>query len=235
MIPELKNRGFTVHTPTLRHHDLPLLEGALKIGKLSLLDYVGDLVDFVNGLDSPPIIAGVSMGGLLAQLIAARCKHRAMILLSPAPAAGMFTCYPTMMRMFYKYFIRWGFWRKPMYPLWEEWRWGVVNEQTEESAINFFKTLTVESGRAYFEMAFWLLDFRKASRVDIDRIKTPVLVFGGSKDRVVAPRICRVTAERYQQADYVELPKSDHVMMVGRELKNTMKHIDIWLKEKVFA
>jgi pimeloyl-ACP methyl ester carboxylesterase len=235
MIPELEARGLNVHAPTLRHHELPFLEGALKIGNLSLLDYVEDLVEFVNYLDPPPIIAGISMGGLLAQLVAARCRHKGLILLSPAPAAGMFTFYPSMMRMFYKYFIRWGFWKKPMYPLWEEWRWGVVNQQTHETAVNFFNSLKTESGRAYCEMAFWFLDPKKSSQVDIDRINTPVLVFGGSKDRVVAPRICRLTAKRYKKADYVEFPESDHVMIVGRELKNTMNHIDRWLKNSVFV
>jgi esterase/lipase len=34
-----EERGYTVHTPTLRHHELPLHEGAMKIAPLSMRDY----------------------------------------------------------------------------------------------------------------------------------------------------------------------------------------------------
>ena len=64
-------RGYKAHTPTLRHHELPLHEGAMKIASLSLRDYTDDLVRFVNSLDRPPLLIGHSMGWLLAQLVAA--------------------------------------------------------------------------------------------------------------------------------------------------------------------
>jgi pimeloyl-ACP methyl ester carboxylesterase len=41
---EFEQRGYTVHTPTLRYHDLPLEEGAKKVGSVSLRDYADDLV-----------------------------------------------------------------------------------------------------------------------------------------------------------------------------------------------
>lgn len=70
-----EERGYTVHTPTLRHHELPLQEGAIKIAPLSMRDYTDDLVALVDSLDSPPPIVGLSLGGLLAQLVAARTRH----------------------------------------------------------------------------------------------------------------------------------------------------------------
>jgi hypothetical protein len=39
-----EERSYTVHTPTLRHHELPLEEGAMKIAPLSMRDYTDDLV-----------------------------------------------------------------------------------------------------------------------------------------------------------------------------------------------
>jgi len=232
MRTELEARGYTVHTPILRYHDLPVWEGALKLGTVRLLDYVNDLVDFVKTLDEPPIIGGVSMGGLLAQLVAARVENKGLLLLSPAPAWGMFPFYPSMLRTFYKHFLQWGFWRKPLYPHWEEFRWSVVNEQTEEKAKEFFYSLKLESGRAYMDMGFWFLDPQRSSWVDVDAITAPVLILGGAKDRVVAPRIARVTANRYKKnGKLVVLPDSDHVMMVGKELKNTMREFDQWVAE----
>ncbi|WP_231588554.1 alpha/beta hydrolase [Mycobacterium nebraskense] len=82
-------RGYTAHTPTLRHHELPIHEGAMKIASLSLRDYVDDLLAFVNSLESPPLLVGHSMGGLLAQLVAARTRHIGLVAACPAPAAGI--------------------------------------------------------------------------------------------------------------------------------------------------
>ena len=233
MKAELVERGYTVHTPLLRYHDLPMLEAALEIGTVSIGDYVDDLVRFVTSLGGRPILCGVSMGGLLAQLVAARCQHAGLVLLSPAPAWGMFPFYPSMVRTFHYHFFQWAFWRKPLYPSWEEFRWGVVNEQTPEKARAFFLTCGVESGRAYVEMAFWFLDWRRRTRVDTEAIEGPVLVFCGSKDRVVAPRVARLTARRYgKRGTLVTLPQADHVMMIGDELKNTMGHFDAWIEEQ---
>jgi esterase/lipase len=43
-----EERGYTVHTPTLRYHELPLAEGANKMASLSLRDYTDDLVRLSN-------------------------------------------------------------------------------------------------------------------------------------------------------------------------------------------
>ena len=94
-----EERGYTAHTPTLRHHELPLHEGAMKIASLSLRDYTDDLVRFVNSLDSPPLLVGHSMGGLLAQLVAARTRHAGLVAECPGSAAGIFGTTPTNMRM----------------------------------------------------------------------------------------------------------------------------------------
>ena len=231
MAPELEKRGYRVHTPTLRHHELPFLEGALKIATLSLLDYVEDLSRLVQALEAPPLIIGSSMGGLLAQLVAAKNPHTGVVLLAPAPAYGMFPYYPSMMRIFLNHFLQREFWRKPLFPEWRTFRWGVANRQKEDAALAFYKTLCTESGRAYAEMAFWFFDARRASRVDVNAINTPLLVFGGGKDRVVHSRIARLTAKRYRNGCYVHLPESDHMMMMGDELKNTLRSMDQWFEE----
>jgi pimeloyl-ACP methyl ester carboxylesterase len=92
-----EERGYTVHTPTLRHHELPLQEGAMKIAPLSMRDYTDDLVALVDSLDSPPLIVGLSLGGLLAQLVAARTRHAGVVAACPIAAAG-FIPNPTALR-----------------------------------------------------------------------------------------------------------------------------------------
>jgi pimeloyl-ACP methyl ester carboxylesterase len=71
-----EERGCTVHTPTLRHHELPLQEGAMKIAPLSMRDYTDDLVALVDSLDSPPLIVGFSLGGHLRHASSPRLPRR---------------------------------------------------------------------------------------------------------------------------------------------------------------
>src|SRR5262245_31960557 len=78
-------RGWHVLTPALRHHDVPPLEPPAALGTTSLLDYAADLEAYVGRLPAKPVIIGHSMGGLLAQILAARKLCVAAVLLCPAP------------------------------------------------------------------------------------------------------------------------------------------------------
>ncbi|MEW2353393.1 alpha/beta hydrolase [Spirillospora sp. NPDC029432] len=225
---EFEKRGFTVHTPTLRHHELPLDEGAGLIATVSLRDYTDDLVALARSLDSPPLLVGLSMGGLLAQLVAARTPHRGVVAACPAPAAGIFGQYPSMVRLFARHFLRPRPWARPLYPTWQAWSWGIANTQPPELARELFQDLVCESGRAYCEMAFPWLDRHRSAKVDYNKITGPVLVIGAERDRVVVPAISRATAKRYPTATYVEIPRSDHLVLFGDTLTVTMGHIDRW-------
>lgn len=227
-----EQRGFVVHTPTLRHHELPILAGARKIASLSLTDYADDLVAQAESLSSPPLLVGLSMGGLLAQLVAARTPHAGLVAAAPAPAAGIFALYPRMTKLFASHFLQPRPWAKPLAPTWERWRTGVVNEQSEEFAEEIFQTLVMESGRAYCEMGFPWLDRHHAARVDFSAITGPVLIIGAERDHVVVPQIARATASRYSgRAKHVEIKGSDHMMFFGRYLPVTMGEVDRWMIE----
>jgi pimeloyl-ACP methyl ester carboxylesterase len=229
-----EERGYTVHTPTLRHHELPLQEGAEKIAPLSMRDYTDDLVALVDSLDSPPLIVGLSLGGLLAQLVAARTRHAGVVAACPSPAPGVFAPTPTTLRSFGSVFVRHYLqprpWAKPLYPpTWQRWRRWFTNAQTEEVARDVFSDLVCESGRAYCELVFPFLDRGKATTVNFAGVKSPVLVIGGECDRVVPAGVVRQTAAKYRHGTYVEIPRSDHLVFCGEALPVTMGHIDDWI------
>lgn len=229
-----ESRGFTVHTPTLRHHELPLSEGASKIAPLSMRDYTDDLVALVDSLDSPPLVVGLSLGGLLAQLVAARTRHAGVVAACPIPAAGIVAATPTTLRslgsIYGRHFLRPRPWLKPVpHPTWWQFRRWIANAQTEQNAREFFADLVCESGRAYCEIFISFLDRGNATTVNFAAVTTPVLVIRGEYDRVVPPQIAPKTAARYQHGAYVEIPRADHLVFSGEALQATMAHIDDWI------
>src|ERR1700704_2681361 len=69
---KFKEAGYAVTTPCLRFHDQKPPPAVL--GSTGLGDYAADLEDEIQGLGVAPILVGHSMGGLLAQQLAARTE-----------------------------------------------------------------------------------------------------------------------------------------------------------------
>ena len=225
-----EERGYTAHTPTLRHHELPSHEGAMKIASLSLRDYTDDLVAFVNSLDSPPLLVGHSMGGLVAQLVAARTRQAGLVAACPGPAAGILGATRTTLRMSLPHLLRPRSWTKPWRPpTFEQSRRWIANTQTEDIAREMYDGLVCESGRYLWELLLAVPRLSKAAVVDFAAVTAPVLVMGAECDRIVSAGIVRRTAARYQHGTSVEIPRSDHMVFSGAALPVAMSYIDDWM------
>lgn len=229
---KIEETGLRVHTPSLRYHDLPYDECFEKVGAVSLLDYVEDLVAYIQQLDSKPIILGHSLGCLLAQMVAERVEVEGMILMGPAPTADIFAFYPTMVRCFIKHFLRWGFWEKPMPPYKKEFFNYCMNEQDEAGKEAVFKDLVPESGRVYFEMALPFLDPKKSAKVDFTKINCPVLTITGTNDKMTVSPIARKTAKNYKDSILVSITGADHMYEFGKYQQATLQSIFGWLDQK---
>jgi pimeloyl-ACP methyl ester carboxylesterase len=174
------------------------------------------------------------LGGLLAQLVAARTRHAGVVAACPIPAAG-FIPNPKALRGFVgggflRHYLQARPWAKPLYPpTWERFRRWIANAQTEETAREFFADFVCESGRAYCEAAVPYLDRGKATTVNFAAVTTPVLVIRGEHDRGIPPQVAPWTAARYQRGTYVDIPRSDHLVFFGEALPVTMGHIDDWI------
>jgi len=225
-----EERGYTAHTPTLRYHELPPQEGAAKVARLSLLDYTHDLVAFVDSLDGPPLLVGHSMGGLLAQLVAARTRHAGLVAACPGPAAGIIGATRTTLRMSLPHLLRPRSWTKPwLTPTFEQFRRWIANTQTEDIAREIYDGLVCESGRYLWELILAAPKLSTAAVVDFAAVATPVLVIGAECDRIVSAGVVRQTAARYQHVTSVVIPRSDHMVFSGAALPITMGYIDDWM------
>jgi pimeloyl-ACP methyl ester carboxylesterase len=230
----LEERGFRVHAPTARYHgdpkDVDIWSNAQKIAKLGLLDYIADLQALADTLETPPLIIGHSLGGLLAQMLGNRVDHRGLILLGTAPAWGFqnLDLKPTL--LWARYLPQW-IGGKPMYPVSKDvWDDYICNRTPREISDPFYDTLCAESGTAYRQMVMWYLDRKRQAKVDYHLSDTPVLIIVGEDDKCTVPRISRLTARKYgHRATYVEIPDADHMVTVGAAKPLTFKAIDEWI------
>jgi pimeloyl-ACP methyl ester carboxylesterase len=226
--------GWTVYTPTLRHHDQGGPDQCKSVGGVSLRDYVADLTDLTRNLDNP-LIGGFSLGGLIAQLVAARTPHRGLFCLAPSPAPGMRGPLASLL-VLGGHFLRPFPWRRPVRPMsWEMWRRYVANAHDEHRARDTYTSHSrCESGRAYCELGFYFLDPGRAARMDYAAVTGPVLVTGGTQDRMISTDVPRQTAARYADGKFVEVD-ADHMQIFGPSLSAVLGHIDQWIEDNQLA
>ncbi|MFT4189551.1 MAG: alpha/beta hydrolase [Aeromicrobium sp.] len=233
---QLTAQGYTVHAPTLPHHgrasEIDVEAEAREVAKLGLSENVDFLRGLVDAMDTTPIVIGHSLGGLYAQLLAAQVETAGVVLIGPAPPAGVFAHYPTTSALWLRYSFDWIA-RRPMYPVSREvWNRYVCNTTPREISDALHRDLCPESGTVYWQLGMWFLDPGRHAKVDFDAITSPVLVIAGGKDRCCTPTMVRSIARRYgARATYVEIAGADHMMITGSALPHTLRRLGRWIDE----
>jgi pimeloyl-ACP methyl ester carboxylesterase len=224
--------GYACVTPTLRHHDVdPQASPPEGLGTASLLDYAEDLERQIRSLGEPPVVMGHSMGGLLAQILAARGLCAKAVLLTPAAPRGIVALRPSVIRSFWSGLTTWAFWRKPYRPRFEEAVYAMMHLLSPQEQREAYGKFVHESGRAAFEIGFWLLDSRRAADVDGSRVTCPVLVVGGGLDRITPASVVRRVGEKYG-AQYKEFPGHAHWVLGEPGWEEVAGFAAGWLAEK---
>jgi non-heme chloroperoxidase len=202
--------GYAVHLPVLRYHDRGS-KPPRELGTTSLLDYADDLAKLLAKLGEPAFLVGHSMGGLLAQMLAARCDVRGIACLAPSAPYGIMPSTHFEIASAQALFFAGDFWNQPLKP--DKW----IAEQNsldllapaERDAV--FAQFVPESGLATFEIMQWGLDTKQASLVDAAKVKCPVLCLAGTRDKVNPPGTVYNIAQRYRKlATFEELPNHSH-------------------------
>ncbi len=192
-----EQRGFLCHSPAYRHHDKPHSEETKLLAGISIADYVEDIAAFVKALDGPPILVGHSLGGLVAQKLAARGLADAIVLLNGSVNWGVL---PTtdQERALGKMFMSAGaFWEGTLLPDFETMAKFGLNKLDPTEQRRVFDRLGPESGRVMFELFFWIFDDNQTTKIDYEAVTCPVLMVSGSDDLAIPPSTSRLIAERH--------------------------------------
>jgi len=206
-----RRRKYECLTPDLRLHGRRYVKtGNDELAQLGLADYRVEIEKLIETLDRPPIVIGHSMGGLIAQMLAANGHAAAAVMLAPSPPWGVL---PSSVIEFASaqglVLLMGDYWNSVLEP-----RYDIAERQAlflvpPEERLDVFRKFTPESGRATFEIMHWMLDHTLASAVDAAAVDCPMLFVAGRHDKVNPPKTVERTAKRYR-AKAVFIEAEDH-------------------------
>ena len=194
----LDAHGWTCHAPNLRYHEpAQIAQPDPRLAQTSIADYTADMARMLLSLPDKPVLMGHSMGGVIAQQLAARGLARALVLLASCAPSGILPSSAEERAVAMGLMSAGAFWTQVLHPVFEV----AVNDSLASldpaAQRQVFDRLGAESGRALFEVFFWMFDGNRTTEVDASKVTCPVLVIAGSQDKVISPATGRQIAARY--------------------------------------
>lgn len=231
-------QGYTCHRPVLRYHNdvepSPAQKAAL--GRTGIQDYAEDLEAFINTLDSKPVLIGHSMGGLLAQILAAKGLAEKAVLICPAAPAGVHGLTLSVVRSFLGVMSKWGFWHSPNKISFNAAKYALLNKIEPSQQKALYDQLCYESGKAAFEIGFWLVDPNKSTKADLNNIDCPILMVSGEDDHITPAVINKKNAQLLLDykldITHKVYPNHAHWLLAEPGWEDITNDISQWLSEQ---
>ena len=142
------------------------------------------------------MLIGHSLGGLVAQMAAAKAEVAALLLLAPSAPWGVAGASLEEAASAFGLYALGPFWAQAVEPDHSIARLYSIDKMDRAESRAVEKRMTAESGRALFETLNWWLDPFMTTQVDASRIRAPVLVGSGGRDLISPPSTVRQTAAR---------------------------------------
>jgi pimeloyl-ACP methyl ester carboxylesterase len=193
------------------------------LARLSLADYLASLGRVRAVQRMPPILIGHSMGGLLAQQLAASGPCAALVCLASAPPGVLparFAALPYLVPLLPR--ILAGL---TIHPSPATFRFLALHDLPGTEQDELVATLGAESGRAYRSMILG------TARVQASAVRCPVLCVSGGRDRIIAPHVASAIAARYGAAHHV-LESRGHWLLAKAGLEQVAKPVVEWLRRE---
>ncbi len=200
----LAQRGFAVIAPDLK----PSLGG---IERTSFADYRDQVLEWCRGAGEGAVLAGASLGGLLALAVAPAVRPAALILVNPLPPAGVLAR-----------------------PLHDAWPAIVPWARTRSPASTQRAMPDADDAARLFALRRWrdesgavLNEARDGVAVDAPRC--PTLFLASEDDADIPPAAVRALAVRFS-ADFRSIPAASHVgPLLGRAAASVAADAAGWL------
>ena len=211
-------RGWEAWAVDLRGHHGSRPVDALATVRLE--DYVQDVHDALDAI-GPAVVVGHSMGGLIAQTVAARRDVEAIVLIASAPPPGITP-------------VRWSLAWRSLHYLADVLRPRAFVVRPADAcalALNAIppgarhaiaRRLVEDSGLVARQLAF-------PPRAAPTPLRCPVLVVSATEDRLIPASVQRRIAERYR-ADHIAVA-GGHMLPIEPHWRGPMTRILAWLRK----
>jgi len=231
-----ETQGYCVHVPRLPYHfslNEMHTENRQGLRASGVDDYVASISQLILTLESPPIVVGHSLGGLLAQLIATKHECKMLILLSSAAPAGINSWSWSVIRTFGHNLFKFPMWQSLINLNKKNIAYGIANSQTGVIKDEIAGEATLESGRVSWQIAMWFLYRKPLTKVDFEKVRCPVLVIGGSHDKITPICVQRKIANKYtHKATLLEVEGACHWTVGGSYFSKVSDGLFSWVNIK---
>ncbi len=186
--------GYKCNAPDLRGHAPGTRLSA--VAQISMSDFAADIVALIRAEPTPPIVIGHSLGGLVAQLAAAKAEVAALVLLAPSAPWGVAGGSLEEAASAFGLYALGPFWAQAVEPDQAVAHLYSLDRMDKIEGRAVAERMVPESGRALFETLNWWLDPFMTTQVDAGRIRAPVWVGSGGADLIHPPSTVSQTAAR---------------------------------------
>ncbi|HEX6865887.1 MAG TPA: alpha/beta hydrolase [Caulobacteraceae bacterium] len=185
--------GHTVLTPDLPGHGLNDRRSVAGVG---MNNYARAVAEVCEGCEAPPVLIGHSMGGLVAQLAAARTPVSGLILLAPSPPWGVAGGSMEEAVSAVGLYALGPYWLQAIDPDYALAKLYSLDRMARDDRRAVFERMVPESGLALWQTLNWWLDPFMTTLVPPGAISAPVLTVAGGRDVIHPPATVRQTAAR---------------------------------------
>lgn len=182
--------GYPCLTPDLRGRG-----AGQTVAGVSMADFAGDIARLIAAQPEPPVLIGHSLGGLVAQMAAAKAKVRALILLAPSAPWGVAGGSLEEAVSAVTLYALGPFWLQAITPDYGAARRYSLDRLDKAARKAVFGRMAPESGRALWETLNWWLDPFMTTLAPAHKIKAPVLALAGERDLIHPPATVRQVAQ----------------------------------------
>ena len=182
---------------------------------LGLTEVVDHYEQIIRELESPPIIIGYGLGGLMTQILLDRGWGAAGVAIAGAPVKGIARVPLSMLKLAFSVLGK-SLHNKTVSLTAEQFHRAFANSLTESESLDAFNRYTVPApNRVLLQTAFANFTPHSVNTVNFrNDTRAPLLLVAGGKDRIVPSSIVKANFDLYRESkaetDYKELSDQAH-------------------------